>query len=540
MTATHDPTDITTNTINNDQRSNSSPATHPDPPSDTTSALPGRRRRLKRWVLLAGLVVLVGGIWVFSNRSAINDTAAVPVSGPVNLAEAAITDLVQQVSFDGTVGRLAAEPITAAGTGTVTVLGSAGSTIGEADVLYQIDDKPVALLLGATPAYRDITLGTDTIEVAPGTSGVITRVVPAGTVIELGDPLYWIDEQPVNALFGTVPAYRTMRDEATNQVGFDIAQLKTGLAALGFDLGGTLTIDSEFSFATGQAVADWQESIGREADGAIDAADIVFLPGNSQIVELAAQVGDTVAPGDLVMTLSTGDAMIGADVAQLETALAALGYDAGGTLLPDDVYDATTAAAIAEFQTAIGQTPDGVVNLGEIVFTSEPLRITKALVSVGSTVSVGDPILAVAAAEQVVRMQIPAGEQELVEVGDAVTVILPGFDEALATVVSIDPTATVDANGEVVFDATIALDNPDVAEDLNEAPVTIDVVGDTATGVLAVPVTALIALNEGGYAVEVQTATGFQLVAVDPGFFADGLVAITTDGVSAGDMVTLP
>lgn len=542
MTAAHDTATNTSNEmVDNDQPTSPDPATDSEPTSNVAGLTPPvQRRRPRRWVLLAGLVALVGAVWVVSNRSGSDDASAEPGSGPVNLAEATITDLVQEVSFDGTVGTVAAEPITAAGSGTLTTVAAAGSTVGDADVLYQIDDYPVALLVGDTPAYRDITLGADTVDVAAGASGVITSVVAPGTVIEQGDPLYWIDGQPVNMLYGTVPSYRTMRDEATNQVGFDIAQLEAGLAALGFDLDGTLTVDGEFTYATSQAVADWQETIGREADGSIDAADIVFVPGASQIVELAVEVGSSVAPGDPVATLSTGDSMAGADVAQLETALVALGHDAAGTLVADDVYDATTAAAIAEFQTAIGQAPDGVVNLGEIVFTAGPLLISEALTSVGSTVSDGDPILAVAAAEQVVRMQIPAGDQGLVDVGNAVTVILPGFEEAPATIVSIDPTATVDNNGDVVFDATVALDNSDVAVGLNEAPVTIDVVGDTAAGVLAVPVTALIALSEGGYAVEVQTSTGFQLVAVDPGFFADGLVAINSDGIAAGDMVTLP
>ena len=37
-----------------------------------------------------------------------------------------------------------------------------------------------------------------------------------------------------------------------------------------------------------------------------------------------------------------------------------------------------------------------------------------------------------------------------------------------------------------------------------------------------------------------QTATGTQLVAVDPGFYADGLVEVESDGLSVGDMVVVP
>ena len=55
--------------------------------------------------------------------------------------------------------------------------------------------------------------------------------------------------------------------------------------------------------------------------------------------------------------------------------------------------------------------------------------------------------------------------------------------------------------------------------------------GETREGVLAVPVGALVALSEGGYAVQVATEG---LVAVETGLFAKGLVEVTGDGVAEG------
>ena len=51
---------------------------------------------------------------------------------------------------------------------------------------------------------------------------------------------------------------------------------------------------------------------------------------------------------------------------------------------------------------------------------------------------------------------------------------------------------------------------------------------------LAVPVTALIATKDGGYAVD----TGSHLVPVTPGLFAGGYVEVS--GVRAGTKVTVP
>jgi hypothetical protein len=54
-------------------------------------------------------------------------------------------------------------------------------------------------------------------------------------------------------------------------------------------------------------------------------------------------------------------------------------------------------------------------------------------------------------------------------------------------------------------------------------------------GVLAVPVNALLALAEGGYAVEVDRDGHRQLLGVRTGLFAEGQVEVTGGGLRAGD-----
>ncbi len=96
-------------------------------------------------------------------------------------------------------------------------------------------------------------------------------------------------------------------------------------------------------------------------------------------------------------------------------------------------------------------------------------------------------------------------------------------------------------NNTAVFEVTISLDDPAVASGLDEAPVDVLVVTDSAIGVLAVPVTALVVLAEGGYAVEVDAGGGAtRLVGVEVGFFADGLVEISGADLVAGDRVVVP
>ena len=91
-----------------------------------------------------------------------------------------------------------------------------------------------------------------------------------------------------------------------------------------------------------------------------------------------------------------------------------------------------------------------------------------------------------------------------------------------------------------VFEVTIQLDDPSAVTGLDEAPIHIEVVSAEATGVLVVPVNALLALAEGGYAVEVvDSADTTRFVRVEIGKFADGVVAVTGD-ISEGDRVLVP
>ncbi len=494
----------------------------------------------RKWLVAGSVAVAVAISAVVFGAGGNGATETDTAIGPLNTAEVVVTDLVQEVSFDGTLGTVAGDPIVSSAAGVVTDVAPAGSIVAEADVLYRVDNEPVVLLYGDTPAYRDLALGSDAMTVTATGTGVITDIADPGTIIEQGDVVYWVDGQPVIALYGETPAYRTLRDESPNLTGPDVLQLEEALADLGFDFDGALGVDGEFTYYTSLAVQLWQEELGIAIDGELEISEIIFVPGPSQVTDLMASTGQTLSPGAPVATLATGTALSGPDVEQLEQALADLGYDADGDMTVDDTFTAATSEAVTDWQSAIGQSPDGVIDLGDVVFLPGSIRVGEQLAATGAKVNEGAPILAISSAQQVVRVDVPAGDQGLVGIGDPVTVVLPGFEDAPATVASVSTTATVSQDGDTLFEAIVELDDPTVAGGLDEAPVTVDVAGDTATGVLAVPVTSLVALAEGGYAVEVEVAGGYQLVPVEPGFFANGLVAITGNGLSEGDVVTLP
>jgi hypothetical protein len=70
--------------------------------------------------------------------------------------------------------------------------------------------------------------------------------------------------------------------------------------------------------------------------------------------------------------------------------------------------------------------------------------------------------------------------------------------------------------------------------------VSVSITSAQARGVLAVPVSALVALAGGGYAVQVAGGSGLHLVAVQTGLFSQTLVQVSGTGLTVGMRVEVP
>lgn len=365
-------------------------------------------------------------------------------------------------------------------------------------------------------------------------------VLELGEIIFLPGPAQVLEQlaAPGDPAQGAVMSVTT--SDAT--VGSDVLQLQEALISLGYDAEGVLEADGTFTSETTQAVLEFQSAAGQETDGVVDFGEIVFLPGPSQVIENFAMPGDPTGGG--VVSIATGGSAYGIDILQLEQALVALGYDADGTLEADGTYTLETNQAVLDFQTATGLETDGIVNLGEVIFLPGKVRITNQLATKGSSIGAGFAVLGITLAEKVVYINLPADNQGALAVGDAVSVEMPDYTEVPATVVFVSQTATPAENDwdPATFEVRIELDDPTFAEGLDEAPVDVIVVSDSVEDVMAIPVAALVALLEGGYAVEVDTGDGLtQLVAVEVGFFStDNMIEITSGALEPGDQVMVP
>lgn len=495
-----------------------------------------RPRRLRGWLLLvAAVLAAIAAIAAFSGEP----TTATEETVTRTFAEVVRSDLVEETEYDGTLGRPAGDALQSPSQGTVTSLASPGDTLRQGDAAFGLNGTDVVLLYGETPHYRVLTPSTDAISVGSLATGVVTSVVEAGALIEQGDILYEIDGEPVVALYGSAPAYRNMADLATNITGEDVQQLEQSLDDLGFVSEGEMTVDDEFTGATESVVEQWQESIGADDDGVVNLGEVVFIDGPTRVTDVHASVGDRFTSGQELLRLAGADMMIGDDVRQMQQALQELGYDANGSLVVSGNFNDATSQAVLAFEEAFGLEVDGQLDSSEVLFVRSSVRVAETLVAIGSPVNAGSPLVAVTGEEIVVTVMLPAADQGSIAEGMEVTVELPDQTEVPATVTSVASVASVVGN-ETVFEVEIALDDPTVASGLDEAPVDVLVVTDSVEDVIAIPVAALLALAEGGYAVELDDgAGGTRLIAVEPGFFADGLVEVDAE-LAAGDRVVVP
>ena len=222
----------------------------------------------------------------------------------------------------------------------------------------------------------------------------------------------------------------------------------------------------------------------------------------------------------------------GKDVLQLEYALAVLGYAETYDVTVDEDWTAATTAAVEAFQDDHGQDDDGTVELGEIVWIDGAARIDSVGGVVGQAAS--EAQIQLTDVEQTVRLDVAVEDADLVPEGAAVQVELPSGDRFDGSVTAIG-TAEVADDGSATIPVEVAVTGGESIPD--GMPVTVIITTVAAEGVLAVPVEAVLALAEGGYALELVDGGGTtHLVAVELGVFADGMVEVIGD-ITAGDEV---
>ena len=237
------------------------------------------------------------------------------------------------------------------------------------------------------------------------------------------------------------------------------------------------------------------------------------------------------------------DSENGPDVKQLEASLAEIGFPntLGKQFKPDWNFKAKTEEAIEKWQKRTNQEQDGRIELGEVTFMPSDVRITQVVPELGSRSQAGQGLAYTSGIDLVVTLDLDADRRDIIGAGDPVSVELPDGTDAAGAVSEISSVAqTLQGATEPTVEVTIELEDTAVVGDLDGAEVTVSVVRETRPDVLSVPVDALLALREGGYAIEMVADDGSTyLVAAEVGLFDDFGVEVS-GSFEAGDTVVVP
>lgn len=408
--------------------------------------------------------------------------------------------------------------------------------------------------------------------------GVITTLPLRNTEVVEGDMLLTASGRPVFVLQGEVPIYR---DLVPGIMGADVQQLEAALHRLGFDPG---PLDSRYDQQTSNAVAEWYAAAGWEpfAATALQLAMLYELEEQLAVaLNKQAAAEDTVASAPLAIEAAraAAESAMQAAMATLTAKKAALtvltkettATDATRTIATAEVELAQTAVKAAQLagevtiQAAVNaekvatretklaadlaarltaeldlaRQKTGVqIPADELIFIAAlPVRIEQIAVAVGDAAA--GALLSVTNHQITVDSSLPLEEAPLVKPGMPVVIDEPDLgiqaSGVVARVADLPGTDGVDAY-HLYFET--AVDETPTKLDGISVRLTIPV-QSTGGAVTVVPISALSLTADGNSIIQVERNGVLTPMVVEPGLSADGFVAVTPlDGaLTAADLV---
>src|SRR5579875_2061167 len=462
-------------------------------------------------------------------------------------------------------------------------------------------------------------------------SGTITWVPKVGQVIRPGHTLFEVDNKPVLLMDGSTPAYRDL--SSSDVKGPDVYELNENLVDLGYDPDG-IVVDDEWQAATTAGIDRMQYDLGETQTGKLTLGQVVFLPGPQMIQTVTATVGSAASYTPAVGSLgsefvdypsSTPHAAgtTGTDTSATGTSsTGTTGTTTTGTTPPAAPNPGTTTTGTTT-TSATGTTTSGVTSPtrptttptrtnttpttdghghpspsnGSDNLSQRTLQQLLRLVQeqqrqiqaeerashspgspgsssghnpssgsgshngTGSSGSTGNngggggagatEVMTTSSTKLVVTVDLSASSQSEATIGEHVTVEMPDGSTVGGHVTAVSPVAQSSSSGDngtggdtsggssgsSTVPVTVVLDKHARGGGLDQASVSVNFVQSKARHVLSVPVTALLATSGSSFAV--QEANGqHRLIPVTTGLFAAGYVEISGQGIHPGLQVT--
>ena len=496
-------------------------------------------------------------------------------------------DLEKKEEYNGTLRQTDSKVLNSPMSGVVTYLPKEGTIINFGEVLFAIDNKPVILVEGSVPFYRTLDLNSDS---GPDILQIEKALVFLGYASEDFVPDETFDEVTSSMLNNLYIDYKIeTKSEVTaaEQVAINLKQTEVEGIEDNISDGGTtlaevnskkktledLQKDSVTTLAEvnskKKTLDDAIENSTKE-NAAWQAATDLIEDYNQQISLLK----DLTNPRTSAKSEQTRNDEIKSyeDLIEEQKRIREMEEGEGS------VVDAAEALAIENAQKAYDDAlksyNEGVDQESELAKAKEeleelklsaksetfsptnayasdsPIIIGSYINDTGSAVSLNSQLYNISSIGIEVVFQVDASDQETVSVGYSVEIELPTDERVPTQITFIDQVVTQTQAGEFI-EVTLEVLNPEEIEAYDQAPVKVFVTTEISENVLYVPVNALLALAEGGYALEVysggtevgtfegESGVDTSYVAVEIGVFTDGFVEVKGN-ISEGQIVVVP
>ena len=567
--------------------------------------------KLKNLFTLVAVAALAYGGYYFGTQN--SDTVTSNKTLELTTVSIKKGDLEKKEEYNGTLRQTDSKVLNSPMSGVVTYAPKEGTVINFGEVLFAIDNKPVILLEGATPFYRTLDLnsnpGPDILQLEEAliylgyaaedfvpdetfdeTTSNMLNTLYVDYKIDTKSEITSAEQVAINLKEAEVESIekiiedggisKTFVDDKKKQLDDLIENSSVSITELNDK---KKRLDDAKEAATEESAA-WQAANNLVEDYYIQITLLEDLTNPKTLAKSSSErqdeikvYEDLIEEQKRIRDLEKGkeSGIDATEALAIETAQKA--YDDALQVYNQGI-SATEALAIETAQRAYDDALDeynnGVDQVSELAKAKEELRElklasksetfspTNAYASetpiivgsyvndVGSAVGLNSPLYNISSIGIEVVFQVDASDQETVSLGDSVEIELP-TDEKVPTVISfIDQVVTQTQAGEFI-EVTLEVLNPEEIEAYDQAPVKVFVTTEISVGVLYVPVNALLALAEGGYALEVyegevetgtfngESGVDTNYIAVEIGVFTDGFVEVKGN-ISEGQVVVVP
>ena len=514
--------------------------------------------KLKNLYALIFITALAYGGYYFGTQNTVDSTS----SKTLELTTISIQkgDLAKKEEYNGTLRQTDKKILNSPTNGVVTFLPKEGSVVNFGEVLFIIDNKPVILLQGSTPFYRTLDLNSD-----PGVD--ILQVEEALVYLGYADSTFVPDEvfdeqtsKMLNTLYIDYGIDTKSEITPTEQVLINQKQDEIELLENTISDGGTTLsevnnkkklLDDAKENATKENAA-WQAA-ENEIERIQNLIDELTYESMSEDTRAGkkAQYEEDIKTQERIQNREAGKES-GIDATeQLAIDNAQKAYD--------DTLESYNEGVDRDAELAKAREELNELQLSSISETFSPTNafasktpiITGSIINdLGSAVALNSPLYNISSVGIEVVFQVDATDQETVTLGKNVEIELP-TDERVPTVITfIDQVVTQTQAGDFI-EVVLEVLNPEEVEAYDQAPVKVFLTTEVSENVLYVPVNALLALAEGGYALEVyegvaegstfegESGVDTTYVAVEIGVFTDGFVEVIGN-IQEGQLVVVP